>query len=190
MKLAIVVGHNETSQGAVRTDTHETEFHYNSDLAERIKDVLSDYDGYVDGKVFYRVLGGGYSEEIARVYNEVNDWGATASIELHFNSAGDPRASGTETFSSGSAKSLILAEEVQMEMVEALGLRDRGIKIRNSRTKGRGYLSLVSGNAPAILIEPFFGSSSIGQRATDDDHERRSLAEAIAEGAVKAMKRF
>jgi len=190
MKLAIVVGHNEISQGAVRTDTHETEYQYNSDLAGRIVDAVSEYDEYVGVKVFYRVPGSGYTQEIARVYEDVDHWGATASIELHFNSAGDPRASGTETFSSGSAKSLILAEEVQMEMVEALGLRDRGIKIRNNRTKGRGYLSLVSGNAPAILIEPFFGSSSIGQRATDDEHERRSLAEAIVEGAVKAMKRF
>lgn len=190
MKLAIVVGHNENSQGAVRTDTYETEFQFNKDLAKKINAVVDEQFDDIQVKTFYRTPGGGYTSEIRRVYKEVDAWNADGSIELHFNSAGDPQASGTETFTSGSAKSMILAEEVQMEMVETLGLRDRGIKIRNSRTKGRGYMSLVSGKAPAILIEPFFGSSVLGQGATDEDFERWNLAEAIVEGAVKAFERF
>ena len=38
-------------------------------------------------KKFHRVTGGGYSTEIRRVYRLVNDWGADASMELHFNAA-------------------------------------------------------------------------------------------------------
>lgn len=188
MKLAIVVGHNEVSQGAVRSDNGESEFLYNSRLATLMRRVAHEHNLQIG--VFFRRPGGGYSREIARVYKEVDDWGADASIELHFNSAGDPRASGTETFSSGSSGSLELAQEVQMEMVEELGLRDRGIKIRNSRTKGRGYQSLVAGRAPAILIEPFFGSNGRGTAVSDERHEQEALAEAIIEGAARAMSKW
>ena len=187
-KLAIVVGHNARSQGAVRPDTGESEFVYNGKMAKYMAEVGDDYG--LDVKVFYRVTGGGYTTEINRVYGEVDRWGADASMELHFNASANPSATGTETLSSGSAKSLILAQEVQMEMVEELGLRDRGIIIRNSRTKGRGYQSLVAGKAPAILTEPFFASSSKGRSASDSDYERQKLAEALLEGARKAIKLF
>jgi len=130
-KLAIVVGHNYKAPGAVRSDTGESEYVYNNKLAKYIEDAAEDFNFEV--KIFNRVPGGGYTAEIKRVYSEVDIWDADASIELHFNSAGSPSASGTETFTSGSAKSTILAQEVQMEMVENLGLRDRGIKIRNYR---------------------------------------------------------
>lgn len=190
MKLAVVVGHNKISQGAVRSDTGESEFVYNTDLAKKMRDIANDQYPDLKLKIFYRTPGGGYTSEIERVYAEVDQWDADASIELHFNSAGDPTASGTETFSSGSSKSVVLAQEVQMEMVEALDLRDRGVKIRNSRTRGRGYLSLISGRAPAILVEPFFASSSRGRAASDQQSERIALAEAIVEGAVRAMEQF
>jgi N-acetylmuramoyl-L-alanine amidase len=157
-------------------------------MAAYMDSIAKDYD--LDLKVFFRTAGGGYGAEIRRVYKEVDDWGADASIELHFNSAGDPRASGTETLSSGSEKSSILAQEVQMEMVESLGLRNRGIIIRNERTKGRGYESLVTGKAPAILTEPFFGSGTADKAASDSEFERQKIAEAILEGAARALSKF
>ena len=186
-KLAIVVGHNSHSPGAVRSDTGESEFSYNSRLAG----YMQQYGGPdIEVRVFFREFVGSYTREIRKVYSEVDNWGADASIELHFNSAGTPDASGTETLTSGSAKSVTLAQEVQMHIVELLGLRDRGIQVRNSRTKGRGYMSLVSGNAPAILIEPFFGSSPKGQVKTDEEHEQRALAEAVMDGVREYFAHF
>jgi len=187
-KLAIVVGHNARSGGAVRPDTGESEYKYNSKLAAIIKEESCDYG--LDVEIFFRQYGGGYTAEIKRVYKEVDSWGADASIELHFNAAGSPNASGTETLSSGSKKSVKLAQEVQMEMVEELGLKNRGILIRNSRTKGRGYMSLVSGKCPAILTEPFFATSAIGRAATDDRFEQVKLAQSMLEGAARAMSQF
>jgi hypothetical protein len=98
----------------------------------------------------------------------------------------DGEASGTETLTSGTALSLRLAESVQREMVLALGLRDRGIKTRAADERGGG--SLYSGRAPAILVEPFFGSSSIGTSATDEDAEIERLAHSILIGAKDAFK--
>lgn len=186
MKLAIVVGHNSASQGAVRQDTGESEFVWNGRLARRIERLAGDYGLQV--RSFFRTPGGGYSTEIRRVYAEVDAWGADASVELHFNGASSPDATGTETLSSGTALSLRLAESVQREMVVALGLRDRGIKTRTG--SDRGGQSLISGKAPAILVEPYFGSSPIGTAATDERSEQDRLAHGILRGAAEAMRGF
>lgn len=186
MKLAIVVGHNSEKPGAVRKDTGESEFSFNSRLARRIELIASDSDLKV--KTFFRQPGLGYSRELREVYREVDIWGADASVELHFNSVASDKATGTETLTSGTALSMKLAEEVQREMVAALGLRDRGIKTRTSGQ--RGYKSLVSGRAPAVLIEPFFGSSSKDQKTIDEDSEVTSLAEAVLNGAYAALESF
>ena len=187
-KIAIVVGHNRVSQGAVRPDTGESEFEYNGKMAEYMQRIASNYGLQV--RIFTRTPGGGYTSEIERVYHQVDEWGAVASVELHFNAAGDPTASGTETLTSGSSRSVKLATYVQMELVEILGLRDRGIKVRNSRTRGRGYRSLVSGAAPAIITEPFFATSSKGRQASDSEYERQVIAEAILEGCNRALDKF
>ncbi|MEO0859237.1 MAG: N-acetylmuramoyl-L-alanine amidase [Pseudomonadota bacterium] len=186
MKLAIVVGHNSVSQGAVRKDTGETEFVWNSRLAKMIARQGEDHG--LDVKVFHRTSGGGYSTELRRVYGETDRWGADATVELHFNGASSAAATGTETLSSGTALSLKLAASVQREMVAALGLRDRGVKTRAA--KDRGGKSLFSGQAPAILIEPFFGSSAKGTAATDTAQEQERLALAILEGAADALSTF
>lgn len=184
MKLAIVVGHNSVSQGAVRKDTDETEYIWNGRLARRMARIAPEFG--VEAKVFLRQPIGSYRREIDLVYEQTDEWGADATIELHFNSFAGP-ATGTETLSSGSAKSLRLAEAVQREMVLALGLKDRGIK---TRTSGRGSESLISGRAPAILIEPYFGSSAAGQSATDEEREQIRLAYAVMRGAADAFGSF
>jgi len=185
-RLAIIVGHNSEKQGAVRADTGETEFVWNSRLARRIERLAGGYG--IETKTFFRTPGLGYSREIARVYDESDRWKPEASVELHFNGALSQSATGTETLSSGTSLSLRLAESVNREMVAALGLRDRGIRTRAASERGGG--SLHSGKAPAILIEPFFGSSPVGQRATDEDHEQEALADAILRGAAEAFQSF
>lgn len=183
-RLAIVVGHNSEKQGAVRGDTGETEFVWNSDLAKMIEDEAQDYAG-LEVKTFYRQPGLGYSREIRRVYEETDRWGANATVELHFNSSSSPNATGTETLTSGTPASMALAVSVNQEMVAALGLKDRGVKTRSATD--RGGASLMSGRAPAVLIEPFFGSSTKGQQATDSSSEKRALAEAVVRGVASSM---
>lgn len=182
MKLAIVVGHNARSQGAVRKDTGETEFEWNSDLSQMICDEAETFFPDIVVKVFFRKPGGGYRKEIERVYREVDAWGANFSIELHFNSHGSSSATGSEVLSSGSPKSLALAGAMQAEFLRLMGLKDRGVKVV---TKGRGGASLISGRAPAILTEPFFGSSPKGLAATDERHEKRALARATLRAVAK-----
>lgn len=176
VKLAVVVGHNARSQGAVRPDTGETEYSYNTRLAAMIEKLAPKYPGLIV-ETFYRDPNqGGYTAEIRDVYERTDQWGADATVELHFNSHHNPSATGTETLSSGSRMSLKYANALQDEMLDAFDLRDRGVKIVRT---GRGSASLISGRAPAALIEPFFGSSPKGQAASDEGHEMKALARAI-----------
>lgn len=174
MKIAIVVGHNARAQGAVRVTDGRTEYDWNGVLAEMI--AAHDPEAV---RVFHRVPGGGYSAQIDRVYAQVDAWGAHVSLELHFNAA-SPAAHGCETLSSGTLGSLALAERVQAAIVVDLPVRDRGIKLRG-KGQGRGWRSLWAGRAPAVLLEPYFGSNAAECHMADDYKE--VLAEAIHEAA-------
>ncbi|MCT4557362.1 MAG: N-acetylmuramoyl-L-alanine amidase [Pelagimonas sp.] len=183
MKLGIVVGHNARAQGAVRADTGETEFYWNARLAEMIEDQARDFLG-ITVKVFFRKDMRSYSRELKDVYRRTDAWGADATCELHFNSHHNPAATGTETLTSGSKASMAFADAAQDRMLDALGLKDRGEKIVRV---GRGSASLINGRAPAILIEPYFGSSRKGLAATDEVHEMRALARSVLLAAQDAF---
>ena len=175
-KIALVIGHNARFQGAVRVTDKRTEYDINSDLAVAIRDL--DPARYV---IVRRTAGTG---EIGRAYAEVDRLGVAASVELHFNSAEAASATGTETLTSGTSNSARLARGVQVAMVRALGLRDRGVKViaRN----GRGGASLWTGKPPAILIEPYFGSNPTDCAAADRNFS--ALARAIHEACVAYAK--
>ena len=157
-KIAVVIGHNSKKQGAQAiTPIDRSEFDFNSELATHMLVLAENYR--MDVKTFTREYLGSYTKEIRKVYGEVNTWGADFSMELHFNSAYFT-AAGSEVFSSGTPESLRFANLVQQELITLFkrsGKTDRGVKVR--KKGARGYLSLVSGKAPAILVEPFFGSN-------------------------------
>ena len=159
-KIALVIGHNARSQGAVRVTDGRTEYDWMADLANEI---FAQEPAMF--RVFRRPAVLSYTTEIRQAYAEVNDWGANASIELHFNGAAIRSATGTETLTSGTTGSLRLAKLIQPAMVGALGLRDRGLVTR--KRGERGGESLWQGRAPAVLIEPYFGSNPTDCAAAD-----------------------
>ena len=178
--LAIVVGHNRVAQGAIRVLDRETEWRYNQDLAERIRDLDPDRV-----RIFFRPPGRG---GVRACYREVDAWGADLSVELHFNAVRNRTVSGTETLTSGTDGSRRLAAAIQGRMVSVLGLPDRGCKVRTPwakrRIDRRGSTSLFAGRAPAVLVEPFFGSNPDDCRRADDRLD--ALARAIYEGALNS----
>lgn len=173
-KVALVVGHNARAQGAVRATDGVSEFHWNQLAADQVRaELVCEYG--VQARVFFRESGGGYAAEIDDVYSRVDDWDADCSVEFHFN-GGPSNATGTETLSSGSRGSLALAEHVQKAMLDTFFLRDRGIHVRSRGD--RGGRSLHAGRAPAVLVEPFFGSNE--QDCAAADVARTDYAENIA----------
>lgn len=157
-KIAVIVGHNPRKQGAPSiAPLGRSEFDFNSELAQLMLAKSSVYS--FEMAIFYREYQKSYLKEIQKVYAEVDAWDADYSTELHFNSAVFT-AWGSEVLSSGSRKSLVFANKTQEELVSLFdrsGKTDRGVKVRKKGS--RGYRSLVTGKAAAIIVEPFFGSN-------------------------------
>lgn len=177
-KIAIVIGHNARAQGAVRCTDGRTEFDWNGELAGLIRS--HDETGV---RVFRREAGGGYPAEIDRVYRETDLWGALCTVELHFNGSANPQANGCLMLSSGTRGSMRLASAMQGGCVSALGNADRGVRVIGRRD--RGGRSLWQGRAPAVLIEPYFGSNA--QECVTAQTHMDELAEAIYRASVMSL---
>ena len=80
---------------------------------------------------------------------DANAWKADLFVSIHCNSAENPNAHGTETFSSGGAKSTRLATCIQNQLVNSLPVVNRGVKTEN-------YYVLLHTDAPAVLVETAF----------------------------------
>ncbi|CUH99172.1 N-acetylmuramoyl-L-alanine amidase [Leisingera aquaemixtae] len=163
-KLGIVVGHTDAAGGAVGLNLPREYDYHKSVASDMLAFAQSEFShgGQIalEVRVFFRDGIG-----VSGAYKQVNNWVGTdasraATIELHYNAA-TPAASGTETLSSGSARSLELSKRVHSGLCSLLGRsgQSRGIKVRNRTHKERGWLSLVSGRPPAIITEPAFGSN-------------------------------
>lgn len=184
MKLALIVGHNRERQGAVRDDTKESEYVFNSRVAKYAEEYARERYPDLIVRTFFRVAGMGYTREINHVYDETDRWGADLTNELHFNShAGAGR--GCETLTSGTASSFKFAQITQELLVARFNLKDRGVVTRKT---GRGSASLISGRAPAILSEPFFGSHEANQAMFDEHDEEVALAQTYIDAAAQALE--
>lgn len=169
-RIAIVVGHNAKARGAVRVTDGQTEYEWNTDLAQMIQQIDPDHV-----RIFYRAPGLSYQSQIDKVYAEVNAWNPACSVELHFNSVADPRPSGCLTLTSGSSGSRRLCGLLQSAMQGVLGNRDKGIRVR--KRGDLGGRSLWQGRAPAAMTEPFFGSNAADCHLADLHKDK--LADAI-----------
>lgn len=183
-KIAIIIGHTSKSRGAIRIDTGETEYDFNGRIAKAISD-LAEKSGIFDVAIFRRNPSKGYGAQIKEVYSKADQWGAIATGELHFNSSATASASGCETLTSGSDMSMKLAAAVNGSIVDAFGVKDRGIVKRSA--KDRGGASLHSGKAPAILFEPFFGSNAADCAKFSGEEAEIKLAHAILVGMGEAL---
>lgn len=183
MKLGVVVGHTQNRPGAHSTFLDANEYPWNRDLASRIEK----NSGALKTKVFFRDGHG-----IAGAYRESDEWGSDITVELHFNSADSPHATGTGVLyhpnsDSGKRFATLLRQEIR----EALPLPDwpggtGGVvtPFEASGEQRRGQTSLSAGVAPATLIEPFFGSNK------GDCKVAEANKDALAVAIVQAAGRF
>ncbi len=97
-------------------------------------------------------------------------------VSVHNNALGTT-TSGTETFHYyySSAASRLLAQDVQTQMVAALGLPDRGVKTA-------GFYVLRNTRMPAILVEGGFLTNPTEALLLADPNVRQRIAEAIGRG--------
>lgn len=150
MKLALVVGHQKSSQGAVNTDG-TTEFAFNDDLAISIKDFWDDRYLEKTGdtiEIMYR------ETNYSNLPGEINARKPDFVVELHCN-AFNTEANGCETlYYHTSTKGKEISRYFQSYILKSLGNKDRGIKPKTASDRG-GYILRYT-NAPCIITEPFF----------------------------------
>ena len=79
-KIAIIVGHTKRGPGAkLAGSTNTYEYHWNSDLANKMRQAASSITG-VECKIFTRDQGG-----LAGAYGGAIEWGATRSVWTKWN---------------------------------------------------------------------------------------------------------
>lgn len=105
-----------------------------------------------------------------------NNTNSDIFVSIHCNAFVNPAANGTQTFYYGSSyQGQRLAQSIQEKMIEANGLRDRGISTCNFYVVKHSYM-------PAVLIETAFITNYDEEALLSDDEWQTTMAKAIAEG--------
>lgn len=164
MKIFINPGHGGSDPGACGNGLKE------ADVALKIGRRVEGYlraVGY-DVKLFqYDGLG--------EICADANAWKADLFVSIHCNAA-TGNAKGTETYSSGGAKSTRLAECIQAQLVKSLPVVNRGVKV------GERLYVLKNTDAPAVLVETAFIDNPDDAKLLVDRED--DFARAIARGVT------
>ncbi len=173
MKIALVIGHRKSSQGAYGSEGL-SEYAFYKEFLSELPPYLSDNHSI---KIFERKdKGRGYSGRMRELHQSIDAWGAKISISFHFNASSRQGVNGHEVLYC-SQKGRKLALKLDKKLDQYLDNRDRKIKKRNKRQRGGGFL--CRGRSVSILIEPFFASHQY--LFIEGGEERDNLLSAVSE---------
>lgn len=117
---------------------------------------------------------------ILELSTRINQLNPKLVVSFHLNGFKDPYVGGTETlYYRTSTNGQYAAEVFQRRIVRALQLRDRGIK-----PSVLPQLWMV--NAPIVILEPFFLTSSVDLNRAHNKFQ--ALTEAVVYGAEEVLK--
>jgi len=177
-KCALVIGHKKSSPGAINSTSGVSEFVYNDSLSIDIENEVSSVSSGVQIQRIYR-------RTLKMLPNDINEYSPDFIISLHCN-AFDGLVSGTEVlYYHRSSMAKNIAKILNKHLTEALGLKNRGLKPKNSENRG-GYL-LKYTIAPCIIAEPFFIDNDEDFKIATE--KRELLIKAYANG-IKAVANF
>ncbi|PKN00756.1 MAG: hypothetical protein CVU77_08860 [Elusimicrobia bacterium HGW-Elusimicrobia-1] len=157
-KIALDAGHGGTDPGAVGpTGLKEAQVNLSviKKLDEYLKAQGADTKLTRDTDIYITPSGRG---------TIANNWGAGSFVSIHFNAATDRTVNGTETLyhPTRNANSKKLAEKLQGRLIEALGLKNRGLKERTDL----GLLNTAL--MPTALTESSFISNTYEEARLKD----------------------
>lgn len=173
MRVAIIVGHKYTSQGAVNLTTGISEFVFNDGVARSLVDRLSTTS--IDPVLVYR-------RTYKTLPSDVNQIRADFALSLHLN-AYDGTANGTEIlYHHKSEKSEALAKVVQMHLLRSLSRRDRGIRAVTTEDRGGSLLRYT--DCPVVIAEPCFIDND------GDFGDPKETSEKLVEAYTSAIQEY
>lgn len=114
-----------------------------------------------------------------------NEYGADVFVSIHLNAAANKDASGIETlrYPNVGARTKALADNVQTELVAAMGWKDRGVKTRSD------LYVLKHTVASAVLCEVGFISNDDQCQKLFNSTYQNKIANAIYKGIVATLKK-
>ncbi len=176
MLVVIDAGHNYSGvdTGATGNGLREQDITYY--IAEKLKPVL-ERNGFqvimTRNSLKENVSDESVSASLARRAEIANKAGADLFVSIHCNAGG---GTGTETYyCTGSPDGKVFAGFVQDGIIDAVGLRDRGVKSAR-------YAVLRNTNMTAILVETGFIDSANDSVYLASESSREDFAEGIAKG--------
>ena len=156
MKVAIIIGHDNNRPGAYSKLLKTSEYIYNSEVAAHLSCVAD---------IYKRPLAGGYKTQMEILAKELNPKKYDLVVELHFNSF-NTKANGTETVGfKGNDYTKDIGNSFNEKISNHYQTINRGHKTTDEN--GRGYWFLKLMNAPALILEPFFGDASESLKFAD-----------------------
>jgi N-acetylmuramoyl-L-alanine amidase len=184
MRLAIVVGHSQSAQGAVAVDGVQ-EWAWQRVLAHQVEAAATEAGHEV--QVFYRPCGG-YTRSMRALTAQVNRWAPDLVVSLHFNAfpeaPGQREVTGTMALHwPGSVAGRTWAVQLSAAVARAQGTRDRGARAQARSWSGASLWLLRSTRAPAVILETHYGDAA-------SDHAQATAARdswATARAIVAAL---
>lgn len=163
--VTIVVGHCPDAPGAMNQTFNVTEYEFNNELAQLVATQVRAMG--IKPTVVYR-------DTLKGLPKHINQIGSDIVVSLHCN-AFNKIVSGSEVLHyEGSGKGEKLASCIHSQVVETLGLRDRGLQSNTSK-----YL-LKKTDKPCVILEPFFIDNDVDYLTASE--QKTELAIAIAMG--------
>jgi N-acetylmuramoyl-L-alanine amidase len=185
MKIAIDAGHGPDTPGKRTPDESMREYHFNAVVADKICNELSKYDGVAWLRTDHSRRDVPLRERTDRASREKADM----LISIHANAhgiVGWNAAEGIETFlyphRSSTEASFTLAQNVQQQLVQLTGRKNRGVKYAN-------FHMLRESRMTAILVECGFMTHRQEAELLKSDSYRQTCAMAIVAG-IGAAYRF
>ncbi len=181
-KVALIIGHSAKSPGATNKTYGTSEFEFNGPLAHSVAEKLI-LEGY-EPIIIYRDC------SYSALPGKVNQTEADIAVSFHCN-AFNEQSNGSETlYYKHSSKGFMLASCIQEQVVNCLGLKDRGLKPCVASHKGkagdRGGLLLQKTLMPCVIVEPFFIDSDASLELAN--HKFEELSEAYTKGIVDYLR--
>ena len=194
--VVVDAGHGGKDCGAVGRDENGDvvvyEAHVNLDISLRVQQrLINNGINVIMTRTTDVSLGDVVMSDLVKRADIANDANADLFISVHNNSHTTPDATGTTVLYAGLANSgnygissYELAQIMQDELVDATGLKDRGL------TKSPGIVVLKRTDMPAVLLECGFVSSYNDQKFLTDNDKLNEIADAICDGIITALKKM
>lgn len=178
MKITICAGHGPDTAGKRSPDGTLREFHFNSRVADILKEKLLKYEDVEIqfAHVNYRDV------PLEERTDQANTWKADLYFSIHANAFGSVWhiAEGIETYvyTSKPKEALTLAAEVQNELIRATGRANRGVKTKDFHVLRETHMT-------AVLIECGFMTNKEEAELLKSEEYRQKIAKACENAIVK-----